>query len=133
MAVARDKFLQDVRDYVDAGEQLIEGLTAFNDMNAAALEDLEGGMTLTDSFARRDSAGWSRRISALLDNYETCRRKTRESAALALLDEGQSVKSVAAAFGTTRQWAERLVKGARTTEAGDEPRRSGSRENPSTG
>ena len=82
MAAARDEFLQDVRDYVEAGERLREGIAAFNAMNTAALEDLEGGMTLTESFAQ------------------------------ALQDEGQTTRSIASAFGTTRQWAERILRGA---------------------
>ena len=112
MAAARDEFLQDVRDYVEAGERLREGIAAFNAMNTAALEDLEGGMTLTESFDRRDSAAWSRQVTGLLDEFEACRRKTRLSAAQALQDEGQTTRSIASAFGTTRQWAERILRGA---------------------
>ena len=107
-----------MRAYIAAGERLIEGVAAFNEMNASALGDLEGGMAVTESFERRDSAGWSRRISALLDEFETCRRTTREAAALVLMEEGQNVKDVGAAFGTTRQWASRLVRGASSHVAG---------------
>ena len=85
-----------------------------------SLEDLEGGMSVTESFARRDSAAWSREISALLEHFEDRRRATRESASLVLLEEGRSVRYVGDAFGTTRQWASRLVRGA-VAQTADEP------------
>ena len=119
MATAKDQFIDDVRTYIDAGERLIEGMRAFNEMNVAALDDLERGMTLTESFAKWDSAGWSRRVNSLLEGFEDCRRQTRESAAVALVAEGHSTSSVADAFGTTRQWASRLLRSARA--APDQP------------
>ena len=66
-------------------------------------------MTATESFRLRDSASWNRRISTLMNEWETARKKTRESAASILMEEGRSVSDVANAFGTTRQWASRLV------------------------
>jgi uncharacterized protein (DUF1697 family) len=110
MADTKDQFIASVRNYVRAGDALIEGVTAFNAMNTSALVDLERGMSLTESFALRDSAGWSRQISALLEEFETARKRTRESAAVALMEEGRNISDVATAFGTTRQWASRLVK-----------------------
>jgi hypothetical protein len=117
MTAARDDFMDAVRSYMAAGERLIDGVASFNAMNAEALDDLEAGMGLTESFARRDSARWSRQINALLEEFETCRRVTREAAALVLLEEGRSVTDVGRAFGTTRQWASRLLSGVDRTDA----------------
>ncbi len=108
----RDRFIDDVHRYVEAGERLVAGVTAFNAMNREALEDLDGGMTLTESFRVHDSAGWSRRISALLDEFEASRRVTRTSAASALLDEGRTITDVGRAFGVSHQLASRFAKGA---------------------
>ena len=102
--------MEDVRRYVEAGERLSEGILAFNEMNRAGLVDLEGGMSVTESFAKRESAEWSRSVTSLLDTFEATRRTTRESAAEALMEEGRSMKEIGSAFGTTRQWADRLVK-----------------------
>jgi len=113
LAAAHQQFVRDVRAYTAAGERLVEGVTAFNAMNTAALVDIESGMTLTESFARRDSAKWSRNISTLLDEFETCRRSTRESAAAALLIEGRSITDVGRAFGVSHQLASRFARGVR--------------------
>lgn len=119
MTAATDEFIEAVRSYVGAGERLIGGITSLNVMHGEALEDLLGGMALTESCARRDSAGWSRQISALLEEFETCRRTVRETAAVALVEEGRSVTDVGRAFGTTHQWASRLLKGADRTDVAD--------------
>ncbi len=108
----RQTFMDDVRRYIAAGERLAAGVSEFNDMNRAALVDLEAGMGLTESFGIRDSAGWSRRMSSLLDDFEACRRETRSSAAAALLDEGRSITDVGRAFGVSHQLASRFAKGA---------------------
>ena len=133
MAPARDQFIEDVRSYIDAGERLIDGVTAFNEMNRAALVDLDDGMTLTESFAKWDSAGWSRQVNSLLEGFEDCRRQTRESAAIALVAEGHNASFIANAFGTTRQWASRLLKSARTGPDAYDSATSGSRPLPTTG
>ena len=132
-ATAKDQFIEDVRSYIDAGERLIDCVTAFNEMNAAALEDLESGMTLTESFAKRDSAGWSRQVNSMLEGFEDCRRKTRESAAVALVGEGHTAASVASAFGTTRQWASRILKAARAAPDNPDPATSGVGQVPTPG
>lgn len=108
----REAFLDDVRRYTEAGRRLAAGVTEFMEMNEAALVDLEAGMSVTESFAIRDSAGWSRRLSSLLDEFEACRRDTRSSAAAALLDEGRNVTYVGRAFGVSHQLASRFAKGA---------------------
>ena len=110
MTESKDRFLENVRLYVEAGEQLAEGIASFNEMNRSGLRDMEAGMTVTESFAKRDSAEWSRNVTMLLDRFETTRRKTRKSAADALLEEGRSTREIGTAFGTTRQWADRLVR-----------------------
>ena len=99
MATAKDQFIDDVRTYIDAGERLIEGMRAFNEMNVAALDDLERGMTVTESFAKWDSAGWSRRVNSLLEGFEDCRRADPGVRRVALVAEGHSASSVADAFG----------------------------------
>lgn len=111
----RQAFLDDVRRYVEAGHRLAAGVTEFMEMNEAALVDLEGGMSITESFALRDSAGWSRRVASLLDDFETCRRDTRNSAAAALLEEGRTVTDIGRAFGVSHQLASRFAKGAAAT------------------
>ena len=111
----RQAFLDDVRRYIEAGERLATEVFAFNRMNQGALEDLEGGMSITESFRVRDSAGWSRRVSSLLDDFEACRRETRNSAAAALLEEGRTVTDIGRAFGVSHQLASRFAKGAAAT------------------
>ena len=125
MKTAKNPFIVDVRNYIDAGQRLIDGVSTFNEMNADALEELEGGMTLTESFAIRDSAGWSRRVNSLLEDFEARRRQARESAEIALVEEGHNASSVADAFGTTRQWASRLLKAAQTAPEATVPTTSG--------
>jgi hypothetical protein len=107
----RDRFLEAVQRYIEAGEQLIAALSEFNAMNRDALGDLDGGMSVTESFSLRDSAGWSRRISALLDGFEATRRDTRTSAAAALMEEGSNVTDVGRAFGVSHQLASRIARG----------------------
>jgi len=116
---SRKAFLEDVRRYVEAGRRLADGVTRFAEMNEAALVDLEAGMSVTESFAIRDSAGWSRRVSSLLDEFEACRRDTRSSAAAVLLEEGRNVTDVGRAFGVSHQLASRFVKGAAATGHAD--------------
>ena len=110
MTADREQFIVQVRAYVAAGERLAEGVSAFNAMNTEALDDLLDGMTLSESFALRDSAAWSRRISRLLDEYEACRRRTRHLAATILLEEGRTVTDVGRAFGVSHQWASRMIR-----------------------
>jgi len=112
MTGPREQFLDDVRRYIDAGDRLAAGIAEFTTMNREGLADLEGGMAITESFERRDSAGWSRRVSSLIDEFEACRRATRSSAAAALLEEGRTVTDVGRAFGVSHQLASRFVKGA---------------------
>ena len=113
MAEARDRFLDDVRAYVGAGERLVEGVSAFVEMNRQALVDLEAGMPMSESFAKRDSATWSRMVSALLDEFEACRRAPRESAAAGLIEEGRSVTDVGRACGVSHQLASRFARSVR--------------------
>jgi hypothetical protein len=114
----RVQFIEDVRRYTEAGERLAAGIAEFNAMNAAALADLTDGMTLTESFQIRDSAGWSRRISALLDEFEFYRRITRTSATAVLVDEGRTITDVGRAFGVSHQLASRFAKGGTPDEPG---------------
>lgn len=104
-----ERFTEDVRRYIAAGERLVAGVTEFNAMNRAALEDLADGMSVTESFRVRDSAGWSRRVSSLLDDFEACRRATRTSAAAVLQDEGRTITEVGRAFGVSHQLASRFA------------------------
>ncbi len=117
----REQFLRDVRAYRLAGERLVSGVIAFNTMNTQALGDLEQGMSLTESFERRDSASWSRRITTLLDDFEACRRTTRASAAAALMAEGKNVTDVGRAFGVSHQLASRFSRAARGEATDDFP------------
>ena len=117
----RERFVSDVRRYVEAGEQLAAGMAEFNAMNRAALEDLADGMPITESFRVRDSAGWSRRVSALLDEFEACRRETRSSAAAALMNEGRTVTDVGRAFGVSHQLASRFAKGVASDAPSTDP------------
>jgi len=109
MSDSKERFLEAVQLYIEAGEQLAGGIVAFNEMNRSGLADMQAGMSVTESFAIRDSAEWSRSVTSLLDAFESTRRMTRESAAEALMDEGRSTREIGTAFGTTRQWADRLV------------------------
>jgi hypothetical protein len=111
MTAPREQLVDEVRRYIEAGERLVTGITEFIAMNSEALRDIEAGMSVTESFHIRDSAGWSRRVSSLLDEFEARRRDTRSSAAAALLDEGRSVTEVGRAFGVSHQLASRFVKG----------------------
>jgi methylmalonyl-CoA mutase N-terminal domain/subunit len=110
MAFPREQMVDDVRRYIEAGERLVVGINEFITMNSEALQDIEAGMSLTESFSNRDSAAWSRRVSSLLDEFEARRRDTRRSAAAALLEEGRSVTEVGRAFGVSHQLASRFVK-----------------------
>ncbi len=121
MSDPHEQFVQDVRAYTRAGERLVSGVIEFNDMNARALEDIERGMSLTESFERRDSAAWSRRISTLLEEFEACRRATRASAAAALMVEGKNVSDVGRAFGVSHQLASRFSRVSRAEAADDFP------------
>ncbi len=116
MTEAKERFLEDVRLYVEAGERLAEGVRAFNEWNRSGLADMEAGMSVTESFTKRDSAEWSRSVTSLLDAFEATRRRTRESAAQALMEEGRSTKEIGTAFGATRQRADRLVRKAPDAE-----------------
>ena len=125
MADPHEQFLRDVRAYKAAGERLVAGVIAYNAMNAAVLEDLEQGMSVTESFERRDSAAWSRRISTLLDDFEACRRATRVSAAAALMAEGRNITDVGRSFGVSHQLASRFARGSRGGGATDDPASKG--------
>ena len=114
----REQFLEDVRAYTLAGDRLVSGVIEFNAMNTRAVEDIEQGMSLTESFERRDSAAWSRRVSTLLEEFEARRRTTRASAATALKAEGRNVADVGRAFGVSHQLASRFSRVARA-EAGE--------------
>lgn len=103
--------MDDVKRYMEAGERLVAGISEFIAMNEAALQDVGAGMSLTESFHLRDSAGWSRRVSSLLDEFEARRRDTRGSATAALVEEGRSVTEVGRLFGVSHQLASRFVKG----------------------
>jgi len=120
VADSREQFLADVRAYRAAGEQLVAGVIEFNTMNTAALEDLEAGMSVTESFERRDSAAWSRKVNTLLEAFEACRRATRVSAAAVLLTEGRNVTDVGRAFGVSHQLASRFARSTREPD-GDAP------------
>jgi hypothetical protein len=41
MKTAKNPFIVDVRNSIDAGQRLIDGVSTFNEMNADALEELE--------------------------------------------------------------------------------------------
>lgn len=120
MSDPHEQFVRDVRAYTRAGERLVSGVVEFNAMNTQAIEDIERGMSLTESFEQRDSAAWSRRISSLLEEFEASRRATRASAAAALKAEGKNVAEVARAFGVSHQLASRFSRVA-PSEAGDDP------------
>jgi len=107
---AKEQFVEDEISHVEAGIRLIEGILGFNEETAAAIADQEAGMTVTEAFARHDSAAWSRRISTLLEAYEESRREVRRSAVIALKEEGRTANEVAEAFGTTRQWVSQLFR-----------------------
>ena len=113
---ARELFVEDAIKHIEAGNQLVEGIKKFNEETTGAIADLDGGMTMTEAFTRHDSAVWSRRMNELLEAYEKTRRKVRESAATALQQEGRTAGFIAESFGTTRQWASRLLRGARAAE-----------------
>ena len=112
-------FLDDVRRYNESARRLAAGVAQLIEMNEASLVDLEAGMSVTESFTLRDSAGWSRRVSSLLDEFEACRRDARNSAAAVLLEEGRNVTDVGRAFGVSHQLASRFVKGAAATGHAD--------------
>jgi hypothetical protein len=116
---ARRQFLDDVRAYTAAGERLVAVVTEFNAMNSEAVRDIERGMSVAESFERRDSAAWSRRVSTLLEEFEASRRVTRASAAAALLAEGRSVADVGKAFGVSHQLASRFARGTRGAGGAD--------------
>ena len=113
---ARELFVEDAIKHIEAGNQLVEGIKKFNEETTGAIADLEGGMTMTEAFTRHDSAVWSRRMNELLEAYEKTRRKVRESAATELRKEGRTAGFIAESFGTTHQWASRLLRGARAIE-----------------
>ena len=113
MSDPREQFLEDVRAYTLAGDRLVSGVIEFNAMNTRAVEDIEQGMSLTESFERRGSAVWSRKISMLLEEFEACRRATRASAAAALMAEGRNVADIGRAFGVSHQRASRFSRVAR--------------------
>ena len=113
MSDPHEQFVRDVRAYTLAGERLASGVIEFNAMNTQALADIERGMSLTESFERRDSAAWSRRISTLLEEFEACRRATRASAAAAVMAEGKNVSDGGRAFGVSHQLASRFSRGTR--------------------
>ena len=113
MAEPHEQLVDDVRAYIRAGERLAEGVMALNGMNADALEDLQRGMSLTESVTRRDSAAWSRRVTELLDEFEAARRAVRASTTAVLLDEGRSLAEVARAFGVSHQLAGRFARPTR--------------------
>jgi hypothetical protein len=116
---ARQQFVADVRAYNAAGERLVAVLAQFTAMNAEALEDLDAGMSVAESFERRESAVWSRRVSTLLEEFEASRRATRASAAAVLLTEGRTVSDVGKAFGVSHQLASRFARGARAPDGGE--------------
>ena len=118
MPEARQQFLDDVRSYTAAGERLVAVLTEFNAMNTEAVDDIEAGMSVAESFELRDSATWSRKVSNLLEEFEACRRATRASAAAVLLTEGRTVTDVGKAFGVSHQLASRFARGARGADEG---------------
>jgi len=124
MADAREQFLSDVKAYIVAGDRLVAAVAHYNEMNREALADLESGMSMSESFARRDSASWSRNLASVLDEFETCRRATRESAAAGLMEEGRTVTDVGRAFGVSHQLASRFARGIHTPTDGDADRAS---------
>ena len=123
MSDPHEQFVRDVREYTLAGERLVSGVIEFNEMNTRAIDDIERGMSLTESFERRDSAAWSRKISTLLEEFEACRRTTRASAAAALMAEGKNVSDVGRAFGVSHQLASRFSRVARAEATDDVPTR----------
>jgi len=113
---AREQFVEDAIKHIEAGNRLVQGITKFNEETTGAIADLEGGMTMTEAFTRHDSAVWSRRMNELLEAYEKARRTVRESAATALQQEGRTASFIAESFGTTHQWASRLLRRASADE-----------------
>ena len=60
-----------------------------------------------------------------MEDFEARRRQARESAVIALVEEGHNASSVADAFGTTRQWTSRLLTAAQTAPEATVPTTSG--------
>jgi hypothetical protein len=121
MEDARHRFSEASRELMAATERLADGLARFRGMNTEALADLDRGMAVSESFARRDSARWSRELAALLDDFETCRRGMRHAAAVVLLEEGRSVKDIGRLFGVSHQLASRFAGEARVRGSGPDP------------
>jgi hypothetical protein len=118
---ARGGFLESVRGYSDAMARLEEELADYRAWTADGLRAFESGATLTEVFTERESAARSLRMTALLEQLEHQRRRTREAGAVVLLEEGRTVTEVGNSFGTTHQWASRLLKGAQADTGSGAP------------
>lgn len=110
VAGAIEDFIEDVKRYIAAGDRLAAGIASYNLLNAQGIEDLTHGLSMRELFRKGDSAAWSRAVTRLLDDFEECRRAVRRSATIALIDEGLTVAQVGAAFGVSRQLADRFAR-----------------------
>jgi len=114
MSTAIELAIRDIRLFISAGEKLTSGIA---ENNAAMLEDvlqLSNGMTMTESMNSRNSAARSRHMTALLDEFEEVRRRTRLSVTVAALAEGMTLKQLGSAFGVSPQLASRIARDARS-------------------
>lgn len=118
----RVQFIEGVRRDTEAGPRLAAGIAELNAMSAAAPADLTDGMTLTESFRIRDSAGWSRRISALLDEFEFYRRTTRASAVLCWSTRAAPSWTSVGPSACPTSWRAGSPRVGRRTSPGPDPR-----------
>lgn len=103
------KAVEGICQYMEAGDRLVAGIHIAQAKMAEDVARISAGATISEALLEGNSAARSRKMTALLADFEDYRRKVRISIATAAAAEGMSTRQIGSQFGASRQWASRFL------------------------
>lgn len=103
MTDLRAEAISDLRATIDAGRRCADQIEEALDAYQVLVENLEGGLAISQALARGNVADARRDLTRLMAEFETARRAARDSLMQADIVSGSSAKSVSDTWGLSRE------------------------------
>ena len=114
------------QEHVALRKELVAALAAFDDANAELRQELRAVLAVTRRYRRQiemggrasdlnrfgDVAGQRRQVSTALAGFEQARQRTHRAIFRLATEEGESLTSLARAWGISRQLVSRILHGS---------------------
>jgi len=110
MPTARDALTDDIKELMDAGQELRDLILVNRRAFAKGLKLLDQDVPLVDALTQLQTAERRTQMTDALSHFEERRHRLRLSITKAGLQEGMSIGEIGRAFGISRQLAARFAK-----------------------